>query len=102
VQGTLSPGERLVWAIGLDGNVSRTSWFLVVLGLVAASIAVQFDEPWLEISGATAFVLLFAFVVVALRGHVGAAKAELMRSESPPRRNSSTSDDAGSRPARQP
>ena len=43
------------------------SWTLMVIGLVAASIAVQFDEPWLEMTGAAAFVLLFAWAVVALR-----------------------------------
>ena len=47
--------------------MSWLSWIVVALGLIAAVIAVQFDEPWLEIAGATAFVLLFAWVVVALR-----------------------------------
>jgi hypothetical protein len=50
-----------------SGAVSWLSWIVVALGLIAAVIAVQFDEPWLEIAGATAFVLLFAWVVVALR-----------------------------------
>ena len=36
--------------------------------MIAAVIAVQFDEPWLEIGGAALFVFLFAGVVVALRG----------------------------------
>ena len=52
-------------------TVSSWSWVIVALGLIAAIIAVQFDEPWLEISGAAAFVLLFAWVVVALRVHTG-------------------------------
>lgn len=47
--------------------MSSWSWIVVALGLTAAVIAVQFDEPWLEISGATTFVLLFAWLVVALR-----------------------------------
>ena len=47
--------------------MSRSSWILVVLGLIASVVAVQFDEPWLEVGGAAAFVLLFAWVVVALR-----------------------------------
>lgn len=51
--------------------MSYGSWILVVLGLVAAFIAVQFDDPRLEIAGATAFVLLFAWVVVALRRTTG-------------------------------
>ena len=57
--------------------MSWWSWIVVVLGLIAAVIAVQFDEPWLEISGAAAFVLLFAWVVVALRVRAGAVKSEL-------------------------
>ena len=47
--------------------MSHWSWILVTLGLVAAIIAVQFDEPWLEVGGAAAFVVLFAWLVVALR-----------------------------------
>ena len=47
--------------------MSGWSWIVVALGLIAAVIAVQFDEPWLELSGAATFVLLFAWVVVALR-----------------------------------
>ncbi len=55
--------------------MSRPSWILVVIGLIAAVIAVQFDEPWLEIGGAALFVLLFAWVVVALRGHASAIRS---------------------------
>jgi len=62
--------------------VSWWSWIVVALGLIAATIAVQFDEPWLEISGAAAFVLLFAWVVVALRVRTGAVKSELSRNHS--------------------
>ena len=47
--------------------MSWWSWIAVALGLMAAVIAVQFDEPWLEIGGAAAFVLLFAWAVVAFR-----------------------------------
>ena len=47
--------------------MSRGSWILAVLGLIAALVAVQFDNPWLEIGGSAAFVILFAWVVVALR-----------------------------------
>lgn len=43
------------------------SWILAVIGLVAAFIAVQFDDPWLEIAGAVGFVLLFAWLVVVMR-----------------------------------
>jgi hypothetical protein len=57
--------------------VSGWSWIVVALGLIAAVIAVQFDEPWLEIAGAAAFVLLFAWVVVALRLRAGAVKSKL-------------------------
>ena len=53
------------------------SWIVVALGLVAAVIAVQFDEPWLEMAGAAAFVLLFAWVVVALRLRTGGVKSGL-------------------------
>ena len=67
--------------------VSWWSWIVVALGLIAAVVAVQFDEPWLEISGAATFVLLFAWVVVALRVRTGAMKSEL------PRGHSSTSRD---------
>jgi hypothetical protein len=54
--------------------MSRWSWIFAVLGLIAAVIAVQFDEPWLEIGGAAGFVLLFAWVVVALRHRTGGLK----------------------------
>jgi hypothetical protein len=47
--------------------MSPWSWILVALGLIAAVVAVQFDEPWLEIGGAAVFVLLFAWVVVIVR-----------------------------------
>ena len=57
--------------------MSRVSWVVVVLGVIAAVIAVQFDEPWLEISGAALFVALFTWVVVALRQRTGAARSEL-------------------------
>ena len=65
--------------------MSSFSWVILVLGLVAAVIAVQFDEPWLEIAGAATFVLLFAWVVVTLRGRAGAARSDLLRSELPSR-----------------
>lgn len=65
--------------------MSSFSWVIVVLGLIAAVIAVQFDEPWLEMAGAATFVLLFAWVVVALRGRAGSARSDLLRSELPPR-----------------
>ncbi len=65
--------------------MSSWSWIVVALGLIAAVIAVQFDEPWLEISGSAAFVLLFAWVVVALRAHANALKSELSKSALPPR-----------------
>ena len=57
--------------------MSRVSWVVVVLGVIAAVIAVQFDEPWLEISGAALFVGLFAWVVVALRKRTGTARSGL-------------------------
>lgn len=57
--------------------MSRLSWAVVVLGLIAAVIAVQFDEPWLEISGAALFVSLFTWVVIALRQRTGAARSGL-------------------------
>ena len=69
--------------------MSRLSWIVVVLGLIAAIIAVQFDEPWLELSGAAAFVLLFAWVVVALRAGAGSVKSELLKSELSSRSHSS-------------
>lgn len=47
--------------------MSPWSWIVVILGLIAAVIAVQFDDPWLEVGGAAAFVLLFGWLVVALR-----------------------------------
>ena len=47
--------------------MSPASWILAVLGLVAAFIAVQFDEPWLEIAGAVVFVLLFGWIVLVMR-----------------------------------
>ena len=53
------------------------SWIVVALGLIAAAVAVQFDEPWLEIADAATFVLLFAWVVVALRVRTGAVKSAL-------------------------
>ena len=59
--------------------MSWSSWILVALGLIAAVVAVQFDDPWLEIGGAAAFVVLFACVVVALRLRTGAVKSELSR-----------------------
>lgn len=68
--------------------MSSFSWAVVVLGLIAAVIAVQFDEPWLEVAGAATFVLLFAWVVVGLRGRAGAARSDLLRSELPPRTKS--------------
>jgi hypothetical protein len=71
---TATPG-----LIDWSGTVSRWSWIVVAVGLIAAVIAVQFDEPWLEIAGAAAFVLLFAWVVVALRLRTGAVKSELSR-----------------------
>ena len=55
--------------------MSRLSWILAIVGLIAAVIAVQFDEPSLEIGGAALFVLLFAWVVVALRGHTSAMRS---------------------------
>lgn len=57
--------------------MSWWSWIVVALGLVAAVTAVQFDEPWLEIAGSALFVLLFAWVVVALRVRTGARKSAL-------------------------
>lgn len=57
--------------------MSWWSWVVVVLLLIAAVIAVQFDEPWLEITGAATFVLLFAWVVVALRVRTGAIRSAL-------------------------
>ena len=54
--------------------MSYWSWIVVVLGLIAAVVAVQFDQPWLEIGGAAAFILLFAWVVVALRRQASAIK----------------------------
>ena len=50
------------------------------MGLIAAAIAVQFDEPWLEVAGATAFLILFAWMVVALRAGAGSVKSELLGS----------------------
>lgn len=47
--------------------MSWWSWILVVLGLIASVIAVQFDDPWLEVGGAATFVVLFTWVVVELR-----------------------------------
>lgn len=61
--------------------MSSLSWVVVIIGMLAACIAVQFDEPWLEISGAATFVLLFAWVVVALRGRTTAVRSELSRSD---------------------
>ncbi len=61
--------------------MSRWSWIVVGVGLIAAVIAVQFDDPWLPIAGAAAFVLLLAWVVVALRVCTGAVKSQL-----PPRK----------------
>ena len=55
----------------------RWSWIVVALGLTAGVIAVQFDEPWLEMTGAATFVLLFAWVVVALRVRTSAVKSAL-------------------------
>ena len=43
------------------------SWILAVIGLVAAVIAVQFDDPRLELVGAAGFVLLFGWLVVVMR-----------------------------------
>ena len=57
--------------------MSWWSWVVVALGLIVAVVAVQFDEPWLEIAGATTFVVLFAWVVVALRVRTGAVKSAL-------------------------
>ena len=68
--------------------MSMWSWVIVVLGLIAAVIAVQFDDPWLEVGGAAAFVLLFAWVVVALRVRTGAVRSELSRDSRVPRRDS--------------
>lgn len=60
--------------------VSWSSWIVVVFGLIAAAIAVQFDEPWLELAGAAAFLILFAWMVVALRAGASSVKSELLRS----------------------
>lgn len=57
--------------------MSWWSWVVVALGLIGAVVAVQFDELWLEIAGAATFVLLFAWVVVALRARTGAVKSAL-------------------------
>jgi hypothetical protein len=54
--------------------VSWWSWVVVALGFIAAAVAVQFDEPWLEISGIAVFVLLFGWVVVALRARTRVLK----------------------------
>jgi len=70
------PSGARAWPTDWSGPVSL-SWILVALGLIAAVIAVQFDEPWLEIGGAAAFVLLFAWVVVALRLRTGSVKSTL-------------------------
>ena len=59
--------------------MSSASWVVVILGLIASIIAVQFDEPWLELAGTAGFVGLFAWVVVALRARTDAVKAELLR-----------------------
>lgn len=66
----------------IDGSrsVSWQSWIVVALGLIGAVVAVQFDEPWLEIAGAAAFVVLFAWVVVALRFRTGGVKSGLSQS----------------------
>lgn len=50
------------------------SWILAVLGLLAAVVAVQFDDPWLEIAGAVGFVLLFGWLVVAMRSRAGSVR----------------------------
>jgi hypothetical protein len=63
--------------------VSWSSWIVVVfglIGLIAAAIAVQFDEPWLEVAGAAAFLILFAWIVVSLRAGASSVKSELLRS----------------------
>lgn len=60
--------------------MSWSSWIVVVFGLIAAAIAVQFDEPWLELAGAAAFLILFAWMVVALRAGASSVKSELLRS----------------------
>lgn len=70
--------------------MSWWSWIVVAVGLMAAAIAVQFDEPWLEVVGAAAFLVLFAWVVVVLRRGTGAAKSELLRSELSPGIHSSS------------
>ena len=60
--------------------MSWSSWIVVVVGVIAAAIAVQFDEPWLEVAGAAAFLILFAWMVVALRAGASSVKSELLRS----------------------
>jgi len=57
--------------------VSWWSWIVAALGLSAAVVAVQFDDPWLERAGAATFVVLFAWVVVALRVRTGQVKSAL-------------------------
>ena len=57
--------------------MSRWSWVVVALGLTAAIVAVQFDDPWLEMAGAATFVVLFAWVVVALRVRTSQVKSAL-------------------------
>ena len=64
--------------------MSSWAWIVVAVGMIAAVIAVQFDEPWLEMTGAATFVLLFAWVVVALRARAGAVRSDLLNTELPP------------------
>ena len=72
-----------------SGIVSWWSWIVVAVGLMAAAIDVQFDEPWLEVLGTAAFLILFAWMVVVLRRGTGAAKSELLRPELSPRTHAS-------------
>ena len=87
---------------GLEWIVSWWSWIVVAVGLMAAAIAVQFDEPWLEVLGAAAFLILFAWMVVVLRRGTGAAKSELLRSELSPRTHSSSTTRVSTTPPRDP